>query len=73
MNYGDLSDGVSSDSCPSEDNLDEKDLAQIMPIVIKKVKTKSKEKDKEKSKKKEEEKEKPKKIKPKRSFKKTVN
>ena len=30
--YGDQSDGCSSDSCPSEDNLDDNDMAKLMPI-----------------------------------------
>ena len=30
--YGDQSDGCSSDSCPSEDNLDDNDMAKILPI-----------------------------------------
>ena len=35
MKYGDQSDGVSSDSSPSEDNLDSKDMAELMPVKIK--------------------------------------
>ena len=31
VNYGDQSDGQSSDSCPSEDNLDANILAKIVP------------------------------------------
>jgi len=29
--FGDQLDGASSDSCPSEDNLDEEDIASILP------------------------------------------
>jgi len=29
--YGDQLDGASSDSCPSEDNLDEKDIETLLP------------------------------------------
>ena len=31
MDLGDLSDGASSDSCPSEDNLDDNDMAKLLP------------------------------------------
>ena len=33
MDLGDLSDGASSDSCPSEDNLDENDMAKLLPTA----------------------------------------
>lgn len=38
MNYGNLSEGESSDSCPSEDNLDPKIMEELMPIKFKKGK-----------------------------------
>lgn len=44
MKFGDLSDGCSSDSCPSEDNLDERDMAKLFPV---KTKTASKPKAKQ--------------------------
>jgi len=39
--YGDQLDGASSDSCPSEDNLDEKDIETLLPAqpIKKKIPT----------------------------------
>ena len=40
MDFGDISEGCSSDSCPSEDNLDPKLWEELMPIKGKKKKDK---------------------------------
>ena len=40
MKFGEQSDGCSSDSCPSEDNLDDNDMAMILPIKKKPKKPK---------------------------------
>jgi len=57
VNYGDQSDGVSSDSCPSEDNLDANILAKIVPknnnltkkLAERKKRIKQKEKEKKRA------------------------